>query len=73
MSSADLSESTSDIPTIAYWRGRPLGEMPREELEREFCNAWREIEQLRIKASECSIAHIRDLAALKHPARRFRS
>lgn len=51
------------IPTIAYWDGVPISEMPRDELEREFVAAHQEIELLRSELAARSVQHIQDLAA----------
>jgi hypothetical protein len=54
-----------DIPTIAYWMGVPISEMPREELEREFVAAHRRIQELERNICERSVEHIRDLAEMR--------
>jgi hypothetical protein len=51
--------------TIAYWMDRPLSDLSREELEREFCKAHQEIQRLQTDICNRSVAHIRDLAAMK--------
>jgi hypothetical protein len=52
------------LPTLSYWKGVPLAEVPREELEEEFVNAWVRIQELERWISELSVGHIRDIARL---------
>jgi hypothetical protein len=53
---------TQGIPQISYWMDRPLSELPRDELEREFCAAHREIQRLNKELCDRSVAHVHDLA-----------
>jgi hypothetical protein len=52
------------IPTLSYFRGVPIGEMPREELEFEFVEAWVKIQELELKYAQLSVQHINDIAKL---------
>lgn len=52
------------VPTIAYYMGVPLSEMPREELEATLCDAYQQIETLRHELCTRSVEHINDLAAM---------
>jgi hypothetical protein len=60
-------ESSEPVPMIVYWRGVPLSEMSRGELEREFAAAHATIQRLQREVCDRSVAHVRDLAALLRP------
>ena len=50
------------IPIAAYWRGVPLNEVPRAELEEALMDAHRQITILNRQLCERPVRHIHDLA-----------
>ena len=54
-----------DLTAIAYWKGRPLSEVPRDELEAALSDAYRQIKTLHESLYSSSVAHIGDLARLR--------
>lgn len=57
------------LPTIAYWEGVPLSEVPRERLEEIVIEQAHEISQLNSSICKASVDHIRDLARSRRHAR----
>ena len=55
---------TEEWPILATWRGVPVGEIPRDELEREFAVAHRRIQALEANMAAMSIREIHTLAEI---------
>lgn len=53
------------IPMVDYWMGEPISAMSRDDLEREFANAHQEIAELQSEVCDRSVAHVRDLSAMR--------
>lgn len=53
-----------ETPMVATWFGVPLNEIPREELEREFVIAQRQMQLLQDRVSELSIDNIKMAAKI---------
>lgn len=49
---------------VHYWMGRPLSEIPREELEREFVKAYKQIQDMQGQYLKAKTDHINDLASM---------
>lgn len=53
------------MPEVHYWMGRPVSEIPREELEQLFVEACKKINDMNGQFVEAKINHINDLAAVR--------
>lgn len=49
---------------LYYWMGTPLSELPREELEKLFIEARKEIDDMNEKYLRAKTEHIHDLATI---------
>lgn len=59
----------TEPPMIAYWKGRPIHELPQGELHAAVCEIMKERDYWMDKALKGSVRHINDLAKMARAGR----